>query len=387
MLLVSPTQRCNLVCQGCYAASTTETKGTLSYATFRRILQDKRDNWGSHFTVLSGGEPLLYRSEGKTIYDIFQEFPDNYFQMYTNGTLIDDAAAARLAALGNVLPAISVEGFEAETDTRRGKGVFGKTERAMRALREAGVPFGISLTATKANADTLMSDALIDHYFGELGAILGWVFHYMPIGRSVDPDLMVSPEQRKRLLDRQIDLLMNRDLFFVDFWNGGPMSAGCISAGRPGGYFNIDWNGDIQPCVFVPFAVDNIYKVYESGRELTSVLDNPLFVDWRRWQREYQGNGGLTPTQNLFMPCPMRDHFDVASTLLTRHKIRPANTEAAEAIKSATYKTSMLEYDRQLSELLDPIWSDRMGGSQPQKRQPKAVNGEALGQRVHHTGQ
>ena len=57
-LLVSPTQKCNLCCKGCYAASSSKTPATLAYATFRRILQDKRDNWGSHFTVISGGEPL-----------------------------------------------------------------------------------------------------------------------------------------------------------------------------------------------------------------------------------------------------------------------------------------------------------------------------------------
>jgi len=61
--------------------------------------------------------------------------------MYTNGTLIDKKMAKRMADLGNVVPQVSVEGFEKETDARRGKGVFKKILRAFENMREAGVPF------------------------------------------------------------------------------------------------------------------------------------------------------------------------------------------------------------------------------------------------------
>jgi hypothetical protein len=44
-------------------------------------------------------------------------------------------AMLRLAELGNVMPCIGVEGFEAETDRRRGKGHFqkllGNTQRSI----------------------------------------------------------------------------------------------------------------------------------------------------------------------------------------------------------------------------------------------------------------
>ena len=295
---------------------------------------------------------------------MFREFQDNYFLMFTNGTLIDEGVAARLAELGNVTVAISVEGFEPETDRRRGLGVHRKTERAMQTLRRVGAPFGISLTATKDNADTLMQESVIEHYFDQLGAIYAWIFHYMPIGRSIDTELMVTPDQRKRMLERQLDLLKNRGLFFIDFWNGGPLSGGCVSGARPGGYFYIDWNGDIQPCVFVPYAVDNIYDVYNSGRTLSSVLDNPVFTGWKRWQADYKGQAGQKPTQNLFTPCPMRDHYDVAYNLLTRYKARPTNQDASAAILSEEYRTCMIEYGLQLSALLDPMWKKEMGESQ-----------------------
>jgi MoaA/NifB/PqqE/SkfB family radical SAM enzyme len=366
-LVVSPTQKCNLYCTGCYAAASAKTTATLSYDTFRRILQDKRDNWGSYFTVISGGEPLMYKSQGKTLLDVFEEFSDNYFLFYTNGTLLDEDVAERLAELGNVTPAISVEGFEKETDARRGRGVFRQIERAMNALRKAGVPFGISMTATRENADTLLSEDIIRHYFDEKGAIYSWMFHYMPIGRSYTIDLMVTPEQRRRMLDRQLDLARNRGLFFIDFWNGGPMSGGCISAGRPGGYFHVDWNGDVSPCVFIPYAVDNVYDLYKSGRTLASVLDHPAFQSLRTWQLDYAGRNGNPTTKNMFMPCPIRDHHEVAHDIIVRFGARPLHEDAAAALADPQYHERMMDYGRKLSVLLDPVWESEVVSREPPK--------------------
>lgn len=364
-LVVSPTQKCNLYCTGCYAASSAKSTSTLAYDTFRRIIEDKRDNWGSYFTAISGGEPLMYKSQGKTILDVFEEFRDTYFLMFTNGTLIDDAMAERLAELGNVTPAISVEGFEKETDTRRGKGVFRQIERAMDALRKAGVPFGISMTATRENADVLLSEDIVRHYIDDKGAIYAWLFHYMPIGRSYTIDLMVTPEQRKRMLDRQLELMRERGLFFIDFWNGGPMAGGCMSAGRSGGYFHIDWNGDISPCVFIPYAVDNAYDVYRSHRTLASVLDHPAFKSLRTWQLDYAGRNGSPRTQNMFAPCPMRDHHEVAHDVIVRFGAKPMNGEAAAALADPEYRTRMVDYGKRLGELLDPVWEREVVSREP----------------------
>jgi len=58
-----------------------------------------------------------------------------FFLMYTNGTLIDAETAERLAEMGNLMPAIAVDGFEKRTDERRGRGVFQRILKAMAALR------------------------------------------------------------------------------------------------------------------------------------------------------------------------------------------------------------------------------------------------------------
>ncbi len=362
-LTISPTQKCNLMCKGCYAMSSSSDRATLSYDVFRRIMQDKKQQWGSHLTIISGGEPLMYQSDGKGLFDIAKEFEDCYFLMYTNGTLINDETAARMADLGNISPAISVEGWEQETDGRRGKGVFRKIEKAMDHLRKHEVAFGISITATRQNAETVLSDKFLDHFFEDRGAIYGWIFQYMPIGRSSTLELMITPEQRRWMLERESELLSDRKMFLVDFWNGGPLSAGCISAGRAGGYFYIDWNGNISPCVFVPYSVDNIYSVYQSNRSLSSVLSTPLFERIRAWQKDYRQNFAGHRTQNLFTPCPIRDHYAFARDAICRCEAKAMDAEAARAIEDRGYEAGMISYGEKTALLLDPIWEKEIFSS------------------------
>ncbi|MBE3576458.1 MAG: hypothetical protein IMX00_01980 [Limnochordales bacterium] len=58
--------------------------------------------------------------------------------VYTNGILITNKVAGRLAELGNCSPAISQEGWKEEADERRGSGVFDKVMAAIDRLRERG---------------------------------------------------------------------------------------------------------------------------------------------------------------------------------------------------------------------------------------------------------
>ena len=73
---------------------------------------------GIYFITISGGEPFIRQD----LLDIFAAHNDMFFQVFTNGTLIDERMARTLSDLGNVLPAVSVDGWEKETDARRGPG-------------------------------------------------------------------------------------------------------------------------------------------------------------------------------------------------------------------------------------------------------------------------
>jgi len=355
-LTISPTNTCNLCCRGCYAASSAEGNIRLDYHTFSRIIDEKTRFWNSHFCVISGGEPFLYEDDGKGLLDIAREHADNYFLVYTNGTLIDRSLAGNLAQAGNITPAISVEGLERETDRRRGSGVYRKIMEAMKHLRDVGVPFGISVTATRDNADLVVSDRFVDFYFEKQGVTYAWIFQYLPIGRQFDTGLMVTPEQRLEMYRREQVLIHDRGYFIADFWNSGPVSNGCISAGRDGGYLYIDWKGDVMPCVFFPYTVDNIVEIYRRGGDLNSVLDSMFFKSLRSWQRDY---GYLKPADqvgDLIVPCPYRDHYGRAREIAIDCRAHPTDRDAAEALQDEGYRERMVAYGERVAKLFDGIW-------------------------------
>lgn len=354
---LSPGQGCNLRCKGCYAG-TIKKPANLDYDVLSRIIDEKQELWGSYFTVISGGEPLMYRSNGKDILELFTEYQNDIFLMYTNGTLIDEETAEKIAELGNVLPAISIEGFEEETDERRGEGTYEKILQAFENLREAGAPFGISVTATKDNAELVVSDEFTDFYFEEQGVIFGWLFQYMPIGCSFTLDNMVTPEQRLYMLRKEEDILREKGIFYVDFWNGGALSRGCISAGRPGGYFYINWNGDVTPCVFFPYSVHNIVEVYQNGGNLNTVWESSFLTGVRDWQEDYGYNQSASEKGNWIAPCPIRDHYEFAHKAIEQFGAKPINEEAEKALNDQEYYQELIDYNRRLDELTRDIWKE-----------------------------
>jgi len=360
-VLISPSKHCNLACTGCYASSTSRTKEHLDYDTVKRIIQESHDQWGARSVAISGGEPLMYRSDGKSILDMARELPFMYFKIYTNGTLITKDVAEAMASVANITPAISIEGTEFDTDNRRGDGVYEKVMAAMELLRDAGVPIGVSITATKFNIDTLLDDAFYDYLFDELKVTYGWIFEYMPIGRGVETEMMPSPKERRDLFEL-LDLQNKRGRFMCDFWSTSPSAEGCIAAGRSYGYLYINWNGDVVPCVFNPYSDTNIHNVFEDGGSLTDAVENSrLFQSLRKWQDGYgfrQGNN----VKNYMAPCPIRDHYKDYKQILVEVKASPIDEAAAVALSDPDYYKKMVKYGEEVEKQLKPVWNQRFCG-------------------------
>ncbi len=357
-IVLSPTQRCNLNCTGCYASSNARTSATLPYHMVDQIVHDVRNKFHSRFVTISGGEPFMYKSEGKSLLDLFEKYDDVFFLVYTNGTLITREVAERLGRMGNVTPAISVEGFEKETDERRGKGVHHKILKAFENLRNAGVPIGISVTATSKNEDILLSDEFYDYYFDQQGVTYMWQFQLMPMGRSNhDFNLMVPPQKRVELYRKWEYLISEKEYCVADFWNSGVLVNGCIAYGRHGGYFYIDWNGNIMPCVFVPYYVDNVYDLYNKGKSLVDALFSDFMKNGRQWIRNY-GQAYPKDPKNWLMPCSIRDHYaNFRKNILPAHA-KGESEEAEESRQDDEYYRKLVEYDHELAELTEDIWQE-----------------------------
>ena len=357
-IVFSPTQKCNLKCIGCYAASGADTVATVPYPFVDRVISEVHDLFGGRFITISGGEPFMYKSEGKTLLDIYKKYADMFFLVYTNGTLINEEVAQRLGESANATPAISVEGFEKETDQRRGAGTFKKILRAFEHLRKAGVPFGISVTATSKNIDVLLGDEFYDFYFKEQGASYMWEFQLMPIGRGKDElDLMVNPEKRLKLYRKWEKLLSEKKYCLADFWNSGVLAHGCIAYGRSGGYAYVDWHGNVTPCAFIPYYVDNIYELYKNGKTLADAMFSDFMKNGRKWQREYGLDNWKKP-KNWLMPCSIRDHYEIFRNSVLPKEAKPEDKNAKEALESDEYFEVLKNYDEKLEALTGKIWEN-----------------------------
>ena len=287
-MVISPSMKCNLNCYGCYAGSYSNDS-ELGFDDIDRILNEGKE-MGMFFAVISGGEPFI----SKDMLRIYEKHSDIAFHVYTNGSFIDEKMADKIGELGNILPAISVEGFEEETDARRGSGQYEKVMEAMRLLKERKLLFGFSATQTRLNSDLITSDRFVDHFIKQ-GCTVGWYFMYVPIGREPNLQLFPTPEQRDRLRKRVAYIRNNKPILIGDFWNDGPVVGGCIAGGRK--YFHINALGDVEPCVFCHFALDNI-----KNKPLKEALNSPMFQRIRQTIRE---------NPNKLRPCMIVDHPEV----------------------------------------------------------------------------
>jgi len=255
-LVISPTMACNLKCFGCYAWEYSK-KNDLPYDVCNRII-DEANAIGIYFFVITGGEPFYWDN----LFDFLERHNDSFFQIYTNGLLIDDKVAEKLAQLGNAIPCISVEGFKEETEARRGIGSWDKIMNTFDTLKRHGVIYGFSVTATRKNNDIVVSDEFIDIMIKK-GVFVGWYFNYIPIGREPDMNLMPTPQQRDYRRKRILEIRKTKNITIADFWNDGNLVQGCMAGGK--NYLHINVDGDVEPCVFVHFAADNI-KEKKPGR-------------------------------------------------------------------------------------------------------------------------
>jgi MoaA/NifB/PqqE/SkfB family radical SAM enzyme len=372
---VSPGQACNLRCTGCYAASTASTRASLPFGIVDRLVTEMHDDLGSRFMVVSGGEPFMWNDNGKGILDIAAKFKDMYFLAYTNGTLLNQEKIERLKECANLTPAISVEGFEAETDKRRGPGVYQKIWEVMEELKKQGVAYGLSVTATRENADLLMQEDFYDFWFSQ-GASFMWFFHLMPIGRARETThLAITPEQRKGLLEQWERMLFQKNYFIGDFWNAAASSDGCIGYGRGGGYFYVDWNGNVNPCVFVPYHENNLYDMYQNGKTLADALSCGLFKRGRAWQ----GKQGMFTCQpkNIFTPCSIRDHYADFRGEILGHDAVASDKTAQEALEDPEYYKYMVDFGEKLGALTADMWEKRLNAP-PRPAVPGAGSGEGV---------
>ncbi len=293
------TARCNLTCKHCRAeAQDCFVAGELSTDEILSVARDIREA-GDPIMILTGGEPLV-RDD---IYDIASACSEMFSRvaLATNGTLIDETVAGRIAASGIQRASVSIDGADAAThDAFRGlSGSFDSALRGMAALRAAGVAVQVNVTIASHNVDQLADILALAQAHG---AVAFHVFVLVPVGCGVEisDELRLGPERMEEVLrwlfDRSLELRGKmhikatcapqyyRIMHEVSRERGIELpghshgAAGGHPGGPPGGQSGsangmeamtrgclagsavcfISRTGDVQPCGYLPVKVGNV---------------------------------------------------------------------------------------------------------------------------------
>ncbi|GAI30742.1 unnamed protein product, partial [marine sediment metagenome] len=194
-----------------------------------------------------------------------------------------------------------------------------------------------SITATRQNTNIITSDRFVDKLI-EQEISFGWYFTYIPIGKKPALELMQTPGQRIHMGKKIWEWRSNRPIFIGDFWNDGPWVGGCIAAGRK--YFHINALGDVEPCVFVHFATDNIYHLWRKGKGLKEAITSDFFKTIRKKQL------GI---DNWPTPCCIIDYPTILRDAVRENNAYPTH-KGAETIIQGKIACSLNTYSAQMRE-------------------------------------
>ncbi len=195
-------RRCNLLCKHCYSISgDVDFAGELTTGEVFRVLDDL-SRARVPAVILSGGEPLLRPD----IYEIAERAKGLGLSvsLSSNGALIDETHAARIAAAGFDYVGVSLDGIGAVHDRFRGRpGSFDASIAGIRRLAARDVKVGLRFTMTTDNQESF--PALLDLMKAE-GATKFYLSHLVYSGRgnknrTSDAEFAVTREAMLRLID------------------------------------------------------------------------------------------------------------------------------------------------------------------------------------------
>ncbi len=199
-------RRCNLTCKHCYAQSADhEYAGELTTQEVFGTLDDLKAA-GVPALILSGGEPLL-RPDFFEIAQCAKEL-GFHVSLSSNGTLIDEPMADRIAAFGFDYVGISLDGLKATHDKfRRLDGAFDLSLAGVRDLHARGIKVGLRYTMTALNGhdfpallELMRTEGAQKFYFSHLNYAGRGNIH-----RGKDAHHLATREAMDRLFDRAWD--------------------------------------------------------------------------------------------------------------------------------------------------------------------------------------
>jgi len=247
------TYRCNLDCVHCYIVD--ENRSVLGVEEVKNIL-DQLAEAGTLYLTLSGGEVLTR----KDFLEVVRHARKLHFalRILTNGTLLDEAMADRIASLNPEMVAISIYSMKPEIHDKITKvlGFFQRSISAAEMLRDRGVRLKISTVIMKENMGDYRD---VYELSRQLNAAFQADYRIIPKTDGDKSPLAVCVDEKylpKLLADPIFTEKSEPELqeVYSGIFNTIPCGAGHMS-------YYITPYGDIYPCVQLPINCGNLKEV------------------------------------------------------------------------------------------------------------------------------
>jgi AdoMet-dependent heme synthase len=301
------TRKCNLKCSHCYInASKEELRDELTTQEGKQLM-DQISEVSRPLLILSGGEPLLRND----VYELAQYGTSKGFKMGlgSNGSLLDDAAARKLAAAGVKTVSISLDSSISEKhDEFRGiAGSWEKATAAIKALKKNQILVQVNTTVTQQNLNDIDNIMSLTE---RLGVENFHLFFLVPTGKGAKLT-DISPTMYEHMIKSTFAKTANHKL------NVRPSCApqfmriakdlhldmrqwirGCLAGLY---YCRVYPNGDVTPCPYLPIKLGNIRE--RTFREIW--FNSPILKDLKDFEK-LKGKCGICKYRSLCGGCRAR---------------------------------------------------------------------------------
>jgi len=282
--------KCNLMCKHCYQSANQRSSDELTLEEQFKVI-DQMARAGVSLVVLSGGEPLTNPNLGALIQRIKKQ--KMAVSIDSNGVLLNKEIVQDLRQLSVDSVELSLDSVHAEAhDSFRGfDGAFQKTLAAVELCSDAGIFTTVATTATKLNQADCSELISLARRRGAQRVVF---FDLIPAGRGRDiQELRLSGKELIRLMsivkqecsrdDGEVFTELPQYVIYSSSGDGDSISDDTRAAlsierftlssffdcagqgniyrkfaaylgGCPAGriYCNIQPNGDVTPCMFMP---------------------------------------------------------------------------------------------------------------------------------------
>lgn len=251
IVMIKPTNACNLRCLYCYHAEYEYSNSIMVFSVFESLLKMAKKEYSHLHLIWHGGEPLMPSiSFYQKIMSIEESFASNSFKitnsMQSNGTLLTPDFSDFLTS-NNIQLGFSFDG--ATNDAVRGKAE--STINGMQLMREHNKRIGAIKVMLKDDLTDIIS---VYNYFKSISCDL----KLNPLFKCelVQPDMLYTPQEYAEALkklfyywvnDAECNIIVNPFNEYLALLSGTGKRT-CSHSSCMTKFLSIDHNGDFYPC-------------------------------------------------------------------------------------------------------------------------------------------